>query len=550
MVRQGLTVLAVTLLVVGAVAPASGTTVGESTNGATMTTADADHALAVFGDDVVDDSEEGENETEDDSGDDSVIRPGAGRQLSTVLAVTVDETRTEFESRAFALEFDREGDPAVLAERAETLQNRSDAIQAEYANATAAYRAGNLSGAAYAERLATLNARARNVLESHEDLSERAATVPEAELEASGFDEAALDAAVQDLESVTGAGPGALLAQFTGTSRGEIELDARSGLSIEAESEDGERSREVRRPGDDSLAFTVDQSAALRTARGNLSTQAANWSLQESSVHPEDGTYRFEFSLLSAEETGEAEARVDGSSAELVRLEEEIERRDDGDEDEEDDDLRLHVIDGMAAANNTVTVEVRQGVEVVPDATVRLNEHVVGTTDADGRITLDLPADRARIEADAGDADGELRFRFEDDDDDHEREDDDDDTTDEAEVDDDTDDDDGTADDTSGADDADDGTAAGPSLLDATVDATLDDETVTVTVSADGTPVTDVLVEANGRDVGRTDGDGRVSFDVDADVEDLELELESDDEERDRVYVVEDGALVRNEDEE
>lgn len=73
---------------------------------------------------------------------------------------------------------------------------------------------------------------------------------------------------------------------------------------------------------DNSTELTVSEQEAERTARAALSNN--NWTLEDSSVDEENGYYEFEF-VVSGEEA-EAEVRVDGSSGEIFRLEEELEK--------------------------------------------------------------------------------------------------------------------------------------------------------------------------------------------------------------------------------
>lgn len=73
---------------------------------------------------------------------------------------------------------------------------------------------------------------------------------------------------------------------------------------------------------DNSTELTVEKAEAERTARSVLSDN--EWELDVSSTHEKDGYYRFRF-VVSGEDA-EAEVRVDGSSGEVFRYEEELER--------------------------------------------------------------------------------------------------------------------------------------------------------------------------------------------------------------------------------
>lgn len=86
---------------------------------------------------------------------------------------------------------------------------------------------------------------------------------------------------------------------------------------------------------DDSKDMTVSKNDAERTARQALSDY--DWKLEDFSTHEDDGYYRFEFIL--SQRKGEAEVRVDGSSGETFRYEEEIkEEFKDTDETEESEE--------------------------------------------------------------------------------------------------------------------------------------------------------------------------------------------------------------------
>jgi len=81
--------------------------------------------------------------------------------------------------------------------------------------------------------------------------------------------------------------------------------------------------------------------------------------------------------------------------------------------------------------------------------------------------------------------------------------------------------------------------------------ATYDNETVDVSVTQNDSAAENVSVSANGEDVGTTDANGSLAFDVNlSDGDELELEFEKDDMELEQEYVVEDGSLVLEEDDE
>lgn len=442
------------------------------------------------------------------------VNVSVGPQLSTVIGVSSDEVQTEIENTAFELSVQDASEAAraqAIATRAEQLRDRAVAIREDYDEATAAYTNGDLTRSAYAQRLATLNARAIHLLDSYERLQQRAATVSALELRAAGADLATLEQAVERLRPLTGTGTAALRSRFTGESDGEIELETANGLSIEVEHEDGERSRELERPRDADNTISVRQAVALETARGALSApETGRWVVTRSRIAADDGAFMFAFRLRNASGlTGEAEVSVDGSTGEVFALEEAIAPRDADDSeaadvgDDGDRELALVIDAGTPAPNATITVRVLANGAPVEGVPVSLNDRVVGTTDAEGRITVSLPAaGEVELTAQTDDSEGELEFDLGD-----------------AET-----------------------TDAVAEAL--TVTATLDGSTVTTTIRYDGAGVEDATVAANGRAVGTTGADGTVTFTIDtSDTEELDLEITKGAFEAERTYLIEDGTL-------
>jgi hypothetical protein len=353
---------------------------------------------------------------------DSSVNVTVGPQLSTIVSVSSDEVQTGFEDTVFDISFDNASEEAqakAIADRADELRDRAESVREDYDEAMEAHENGELTRSEYARQLAVLNARATNLLNSHEQLRQRAVNVSAVELGSAGVNRTALNQSVENLSSVTGAGARAILEQFTGESEGEVRLDTENGLSIEVESEDGERSREFERPRDDADTLTMSQAAALETARGVLSSGEGNWTLTGSEVAEGDGAYEFAFVLRNAPSlTGEAEVSVDGSSGDVFDFEEEIEPRDGDDDDSEtaDDDreLAIVVVEGIPAPKETVTVQVLANDEPAENVAVSLNDRAVGTTDADGRVTVTFPAGDIELTAQTDDAENELEFEFED----------------------------------------------------------------------------------------------------------------------------------------
>lgn len=96
----------------------------------------------------------------------------------------------------------------------------------------------------------------------------------------------------------------------------------------------------------------------------------------------------------------------------------------------DDEDALDVAVDGEIEPNATVTVTVTHNGSAVENATVILNDEVVGQTDADGQLEVALPedlGDEVEIEVETEDAEGEWEHEFESEDDQAEDEDDDDD---------------------------------------------------------------------------------------------------------------------------
>ncbi len=428
-----------------------------------------------------------------------------GSQLSTVLAATeanvsASVTRSTFERR-FRSGNETERARAVTA-RASTLRREAGDLDAAYRNATDAFRDGRTDRETFAQRLASLHARARELRVNVERLRDRAGTVSELALATAGYDESVLAAAESDLDAVSGATAAALLRRFTGQSNGSVNVSAGDGVSIAVESDDGERTREVTWPADDNRTVTISQATALGAARDVL--PARDWVLRESSVDEDEGSYEFEFAFEAANATGEAEVRVDGSSGRVVRVEQETEERDDDTpDDRESDSLVLLVVAGDPAPNATVTLEARRNGSPAAGVPVSVDGERVGTTDADGRIDVTLGVEETRVEADDGEDTARLEFEF---------------------------------------DDAD----ADEDLRNLTVDATLADGTVTVSVTYRGDGVAGAAVSANGDRVGTTDEDGSVSFPLGNETR-VDLEITRGEIDIDRRYYVSNGTLARQE---
>ena len=452
-----------------------------------------------------------------------------GAQLSTVVAATSDEVETEFEDTAFEIEYesgDERERAGAVANRTADLVDRAGAIRAEYENVTSAYEAGEIDRQTYAQRIATLNARANNVLSSLRTVERRAAELEESDLEAAGTSTAEISAAKEDLQGVTGPGTNALFRQFTGESAGKFEIDVENGVSIEVESEDGETSREFERERTGNGSIEVSQADALATARAELSDVNGAWQPVEAKLDSSDGVYEFEFEL-SGEREGEAEASVDAATGQVFALEEEIEgtaddekgeddEKDEKEEGEDGESSLLLIVGGAPAPGAEITITALVDGEPTSGVTVEGPDDVVGTTGANGTVTTTLPAEGGTYEAEYGDADAELELEFE-------NESDEDEAKDEKE-------------------DEDEENAEGD--LDAAV--SLSGEQVTVEVTYNGSAVSDASVEVNGDVVGTTDENGQIAFALPADDE-LEIGIERGELETEVKYGIENGTLVSDE---
>lgn len=188
----------------------------------------------------------------------------------------------------------------------------------------------------------------------------------------------------------------------------------------------------------------------------------------------------------------------------------------DGDEEAADDDDVLVDVSGDVAPGETVTVEATNNGMPVANATVSVNDEVVGTTDTNGVLNVPIPddADEVEITVENGDLEGEWEYEFPEEheaDDDEER------------------------------------------SIDLAIDGTVaPNETVTVTATVDETPLANAEVTVNGEDVGTTDANGSIQVLVPENADEFEVEAEYDYEGKMKVELVadedendseEDGAL-------
>lgn len=244
-----------------------------------------------------------------------------GAQLSTVIETRANDVRTDVADAGFSLAYERGDREGAVGDRFEELRDRAAGVHEDYRDLEADYDDGDISRGEYARRLATLHDEARQLRRSLARVRVRAETLSASARADAGITETALDGIAEDLDAVESTGHRALLARYTGHGHGRFEVDLDAGVRIEARNGDGEGFRSVRRSGDDSREVTVDRDEASETARDALSSEW-NWTLEAESLDEIDGEYHFEFSLDATDEVGGAEVLVDGSSGEIVDLEE------------------------------------------------------------------------------------------------------------------------------------------------------------------------------------------------------------------------------------
>jgi hypothetical protein len=176
------------------------------------------------------------------------------------------------------------------------------------------------------------------------------------------------------------------------------------------------------------------------------------------------------------------------------------------DGDREDEELTVEFLGNVTRGENA-TLEVTRNGTPVANASVTLNDRTVGTTDADGRLTVSIPdGEEVEIEVEQGEAEGELEVEFEEGDS-EERED----ERDES----------GNADDETDADE--------PAALTVQfLGNVTPGESATLEVTQDGSPVESATVRVAGETVGTTDADGRLTVSI-PDGEEVEIAVEQGD---------------------
>ena len=179
-----------------------------------------------------------------------------------------------------------------------------------------------------------------------------------------------------------------------------------------------------------------------------------------------------------------------------------------------DEELDVEFVDeDSVTRGGNATLAVTRDDEPVENATVEIDDQQVGSTDADGRVTVDVPDEtKFKLVVEAGDDVADRRVKFESEGDENEME------AEDAEREDDDDRDDEREDD----DDRDDEKRA----LNATfVGEIAPGGNATLAVTANGSALANATVTVDDERVGTTDADGRVAVAVPTDAEEFEVTI-------------------------
>ncbi|ERH08549.1 MAG: hypothetical protein J07HX64_00290 [halophilic archaeon J07HX64] len=299
----------------------------------------------------------------------------------------------------------------------------------------------------------------------------------------------------------------------TGTGEASVSVDGKTGAVFELEeslefddggdeNEDDENENNEDNESSLDVEVAVDNGSATITAfLSNSTIEGANVTVNGEFVGTTDANGTISYNVTADTEDLEIKIEHNGSEAEIQY------DLGNGDEDNNENELEyltILVTDGVPASGVNVTLQVLGDGEPVANATVEIEEEVVGTTGANGTLDVTLPDEEdIKITASLGGADGELEFEFEDEDADGE--------------------------------------------LGATVD--IDNGTVAVNVALGGEPLEGANVTANGDFVGTTSADGTLSFDL-LSGDKLEIEIEFGELEADLQYDLGADEDEENEDDE
>lgn len=146
---------------------------------------------------------------------------------------------------------------------------------------------------------------------------------------------------------------------------------------------------------DNSTALSIDRSEAEEIARNSLSEN--NWTLEDSSTEEEDGYYKFEFVVKG--EDAEAEVRVDGSSGEIFRHEEELEKET---EDEEKNESEAEELERVEVQN---LEQAKERIGELRKMVINLREEVAGLeaedSESDSETEVEFERQNGETEAEA-----------------------------------------------------------------------------------------------------------------------------------------------------
>lgn len=134
------------------------------------------------------------------------------------------------------------------------------------------------------------------------------------------------------------------LAADVSTAEIEYDVDDDSLSLVEEEYEYGEGEEEYR-GGNNTTQYNEGEQLNVSMSEARSTADAAleeppqgSWALVEGDAHEEDNYYKFEYTLTGADYSGEAEIRVDGSSGEVFRYEQDIEHEEEDEDERENED--------------------------------------------------------------------------------------------------------------------------------------------------------------------------------------------------------------------
>lgn len=264
------------------------------------------------------------------NGTNTSVNVGAGTRLATVISVTSSDVQTEFGETAFSfsLRHNASRRAQLVADRAAKLRSIAVDIRNDLREVRRSYRADEITRGEFARRIATLSWRARNLANSTRQLRSRAGRIPSGDLAVAGYNGTALANAVERLEPLRSQATAALVDHYTVESEGHVSVSADGGTTITVTDGIGGQARQVERDPDGDRSLTVDRSTALEAARADLSTRAGgDWVLVRHFANLDSGVYVFAFRLDSNVTYGTAVVQVDGSSGNVVGIEEEVRPR-------------------------------------------------------------------------------------------------------------------------------------------------------------------------------------------------------------------------------